>query len=209
MKNGSSVAFKIRAQEARPDMVVMPSDPLIERVKAGDRAAFAELIEKYQRLVAMIVGRMTGNREDREEICQDVFLKVFAAIGAYRQEASFSSWIGRIAYNETLNRLRRRRLIAFSDLGDGEAAERWAGGDPTPEAVLLETDLKQRLEAEMAALDPRYRVILTLFHVAGMSYDEIGRILELPEGTVKSHLFRARRQLRERLASPDRKGARA
>jgi RNA polymerase sigma factor (sigma-70 family) len=182
-----------------PGMVAPPCDPLIERVKAGERAAYRELIETYRRLVAMIVGRMTDNREDREEICQEVFLKVFAAIGSYRQEASFSSWIGRIAYNETLNRLRRRRMTAFSDLGDGESAEHLAGDEPTPEVVLQAADLKQRLEEEMAALDPRYRAILTLFHVAGMSYDEIGRVLDLPEGTVKSHLFRARQRLRERL----------
>lgn len=202
MKNGSlpGSCIRVRVQEALPQIVVPAPDPLIERVKAGERAAFCELIEKYKRLVAMIVGRMTDNREDREEICQDVFLKVFAAIGSYRHEASFSSWIGRIAYNETLNRLRRRRLVAFSDLGDGDAAEHLAADQPTPETLLAESDLKQRLEVEMAALDPRYRAILTLFHVAAMSYDEIGRILELPEGTVKSHLFRARRQLRQRLA---------
>ncbi len=185
-----------------PAETPLPPDPLIERVKAGERAACRELVEAYRRLVAMIVGRVCGNREDREEVCQDVFLKVFAAIGAYRSEASFSAWIGRIACNEAINRLRRRRPVAFSDLDsdDREFQDRLAGDAATPEAVHEASSRRERLEGEMARLDPRYRAILALYHSAGLSYEEIGQALDLPAGTVKSQLFRARRQLRERLA---------
>jgi RNA polymerase sigma factor (sigma-70 family) len=176
------------------------SDPLVRRVQAGDSRAFHDLIKKYQRLVAVIVGRIVRNREDQDELCQEVFIKVYQHIGAYREDASVSTWIGRIAYNTAINHLRRKRTIPFSDLGETYNIENKPAATRSPEQVHEQGVAQDKLERGMAALEPEQRTILALFHVNGMSYNQIGEILQLPAGTVKSQLFRARLALRNRMA---------
>lgn len=173
---------------------------LVGRVQAGDRPAFREFIEKYQRLVAAIVFRMVYNPADREELSQEVFLKIFAHIKSFRGADRITAWIGRIASNTCINHLRKKRLPLFDDIAGPEAElENIGGDDPTPERISEQADLHAGLHREIDRLPGRYRLILTLFHFSGMNYEEIGRSLEMPAGTVKSHLFRARRKLRERL----------
>ena len=174
---------------------------LVSRVQAGDRQACRRFIEKYQRLVAAIVFRMIYNAADREELCQEVFLKVFTHIGEFQGAAKISSWIGRIASNTCINHLRKKRPGLYADIAGPEAdLENVAANCPTPESAGERADLDSRLRLEVERLPAHYRLILTLFHFAEMNYEEIGRALELPVGTVKSHLFRARQKLHERLA---------
>jgi RNA polymerase sigma factor (sigma-70 family) len=173
---------------------------LVSRVQAGDRQAFRIFIEKYQRLVAAIVFRMVYNAADREELSQEIFLKIFENIKGFQGAAKISSWIGRIASNTCINHLRKKRLPLFDDIaGPGQTLENVAGNSPTPELLNEQADSNRNLQREIDRLPAHYRLILTLFHFSEMNYDEIGKALELPAGTVKSHLFRARQKLRERL----------
>jgi RNA polymerase sigma factor (sigma-70 family) len=173
---------------------------LISQVQAGDRKAFYAFIKKYQRLVAAIVFRMVYNAADREELSQEVFLKIFAHINEFQGAAKITSWIGRIASNTCINHLRKKRLPLFDDIaGPGQTLENFAGNSPTPEHLNEQANRDQNLQKEIDRLPAHYRLILTLFHFSEMNYDEIGKALGLPAGTVKSHLFRARQKLRERL----------
>ncbi len=181
---------------------------LVARVQAGDRLAFREFIEKYQRLVAAIVFRMVYNSADREEICQEVFLKIFAHIGRFEGGCRVSAWIGRIAGNTCINHLRKKRLPLYDDIAGPEAdMGNLPGDDPTPERLHEQADLDSRLQEEIGRLPLHYRLVLTMFHFSEMNYEEIGRALDLPAGTVKSHLFRARHKLRQRLAITTMEGA--
>jgi RNA polymerase sigma factor (sigma-70 family) len=173
---------------------------LISQVQAGDRLAFNAFIKKYQRLVAAIVFRMVYNAADREELSQEVFLKIFANINEFQGAAKISSWIGRITSNTCINYLRKKRLPLFDDIaGPGQTLENVAGNIPTPEYLHEQVNSNLNLQREIDRLPAHYRLILTLFHFSEMNYDEIGQALKIPAGTVKSHLFRARQKLRERL----------
>ena len=173
---------------------------LIRQVQAGDHLAFHAFIKKYQRLVAAIVFRMVYNAADREELSQEVFLKIFANINEFQGAAKISSWIGRIASNTCINHLRKKRLPLFDDIaGPGQTLENVAGNSPTPEYLNEQANSNLNLQREIDRLPAHYRLILTLFHFSEMNYDEIGQALKMPAGTVKSHLFRARKKLRERL----------
>ena len=176
-------------------------DPLVTGVQAGDRQAFRMFIEKYQRLVAAIVFRMVYNAADREELCQEVFLKIFKNIGQFRGGAMVTAWIGRITCNTCINHLRKKRLPLYDDVAaSGPGLENISGDDSTPERLHELADLNLKLQGEIDRLPAHYRLVLTLFHFSGMNYEEIGRALGLPARTVKSHLFRARQKLRKRLA---------
>jgi RNA polymerase sigma factor (sigma-70 family) len=173
---------------------------LVGRVQAGDRLAFRIFIEKYQRLVAAIVFRMVYNAADREELSQEIFLKIFANIKEFQGGEKIAGWIGRIASNTCINHLRKKRLPLFADIsGEGRTLENVAGEGPSPERLNERADSNRQLQGEIDRLPAHYRLILTLFHFSEMNYEEIGRTLGLPPGTVKSHLFRARQKLRERL----------
>jgi RNA polymerase sigma-70 factor (ECF subfamily) len=185
---------------ASPDAASRETGLLIGQVQAGDRPAMRRFIMKYQRLVAAIVFRMVYNAADREELCQEIFLKIFAHINEFQGTAGITSWIGRIASNSCINHLRRKRLPLFDDIaGPGHTLENVAGAGPDPAALVERSDLHLNLQRQIDLLPPHQRLILTLFHFSGMNYAEIGNVLNLPAGTVKSHLFRARQKLRERL----------
>jgi len=173
---------------------------LVGRVQAGDRQAFRVFIEKYKRLVAAIVFRMVYNAADREELSQEIFLKIFENIKDFQGSAKISSWIGRIASNTCINHLRKKHLPLFADISPaGQTLENVAGSGLSPEGLSERDDRSRDLQREIDLLPAQYRLVLTLFHFSEMNYDEIGKALEMPAGTVKSHLFRARQKLRERL----------
>ena len=172
----------------------------IEKAVCGDADAFRDVVLAHQRLVAHVVFRMTGNAADAEDLCQDVFVKVYQNLGGFRVESKFSTWVGRIAYNTCINHLQKKRMPLFGDMRNGlEGPDDEAGEGELPDAYAEGRDLKARLEREMACLPGLQRTVLTLYHVDEMSYIEIGEMLGMPEGTVKSHLFRARKRLKERL----------
>ncbi len=182
---------------------------LIEKIVAGDSPAFRVLVESYQRLVCHVVFRMVANEADREELCQEVFVKVFQHLKNFNFQSKLSTWIARIAYNTCVNYLKKKKTPLYDDLAGTEAdspgdravsfIESVPGELPMPDEFTMDREIRLFLHEAISELPPQYRAILTLYHLDEMSYKEIGEIINLPEGTVKSYLFRARKLLKERM----------
>jgi RNA polymerase sigma-70 factor (ECF subfamily) len=146
---------------------------------------------------------MVTNRADREDLCQDVFVKVYQNLGGFQFGAKLSTWVARIAYNTCLSYLQKKRVPLLEDMKPvdevRDVLEAAVDDAPMPDEATAERDLFDRVQAEMDHLPPQYRAILTLYHLDEMSYEEIVDVTGLPMGTVKSYLYRARQLLRERL----------
>ena len=170
---------------------------LVSRVLGGETEAFRLLIKEHERLVAHMVGRVIKNREDHEEICQDVFLKVHDKLGAFTFQSRLSTWIATIAYRHAINFVRKKKLPVEDD-SENSLRERFHDLE-TPEAVLLEQDMDMYIRKLIDTLPAQYKMVLTLFHLDGMNYEEISEITGMPSGTVKNYLFRARNILKEKI----------
>ena len=178
----------------------MDSRLLVKKTLAGNKRAFESIVELHQRLVSHIVFRMVQNAADQEDICQDVFLKVYQNLGGFQFESKLSTWIARIAYTTCLNYLEKRKVPLFDDLMPEERSiETVADCNYRADQAVEQSETSALLRSEIGKMPVHYRTILTLYHLDQMSYREIGETMELPEGTVKSHLFRARKLLKERL----------
>jgi RNA polymerase sigma-70 factor (ECF subfamily) len=173
---------------------------LVQRILAGDANAFQAFVQQYQQLVAHIVFRMVSNTADREDLCQDVFLKAYQNLARFRFESKVSTWIAKIAYNTCINHLQKKKVPLYNDTSyEDDSIDNISGDRLTPEVFTEGKDTADRIQDEINRMDVRYRTVLTLYHLDGMSYAEIGKIMKLPEGTVKSYLFRARKNLKEKL----------
>lgn len=178
---------------------------LVRRVLAGDRNAFRDLVAQYQRLVAHLVFRVVRDREDAAELCQDVFARVHRKLDQWGGEAKLGTWIGRIAYRVCLNHLEKRRLPLHEESGAepgsgaGLTLDEVPSGAPSALDALAAGELRSLVRAQVDTLPAVQRSVVTLFHLEGMSVGEVAQVMELPEGTVKSHLFRARKTLKDGL----------
>ena len=177
---------------------------LVEQVLSGNRKAIGQLVTQYERLVLHIVTPLIGVNEDREDLCQDIFLKVFEKLHTFEFRSKLSTWIGNIAYNSSINFIKKKRNILFSELAiDHE-------DDVSPATTMINEDpgqlmvAKEQLSFLQQAIDqlpPVQRTIILLFHYHDLSLDEISVITGDPVNTVKSHLFRARKKLKEKLST--------
>jgi len=164
----------------------------IARCLEGDREAFGELLDRHQGTVFNIAYRMTGSRQDAEDLAQDAFVRAYSALGEFRGESSFRTWICQIATRLCIDHLRSRketRELREDLAAPGEGSDwtgRMADGEIVAEAI--------------RALPPHYRAVVVLRHLEHRSYQEIADTLDLPLATVKTHIRRARERLRERLA---------
>jgi RNA polymerase sigma factor (sigma-70 family) len=184
---------------------------IIEEILGGETDTFRILIERYQRLVAHIVFRLIPNPADREEICQEIFIKVYQHLGTFKFSSKLSTWIGRIAFNTSMNHLRKEKMTLFDDFSasDGKVNDQYASQGPDIFRInqiqpdtFSENDERYRIVQKcVTGLPAPYRLIITLFHLDELSYQEIAAITGLPEGTIKSHLFRGRRLLKEKLVT--------
>lgn len=166
----------------------------VRRAQAGDRKAFSELVRRHQRPVHRYLLRMLGSHDDAMELTQEAFIKAWQALPQWRPEAQFRTWLFRIANNMALDALRHRKLVEFVPLEDSFDAP---GSEPDPAHQAQLTQEVRQLDASLRKLMPEHRQILLLREVEEMSYDEIGSVLALNEGTVKSRLARARAALLE------------
>jgi RNA polymerase sigma factor (sigma-70 family) len=174
---------------------------LVRHILDGDKRAFRTLVEQHQRLVGHVVFRMLPMEADREDLCQEVFLRVYQNLGRFRFDAKLSTWIATIAHNCCLDFLAKKRLPLYDDLAvDGEMPEPAAPDSFSPEQITSDGETAGILRREIDHLPPVYKTIVTLYHLDDLSYGEIARIMNMPEGTIKSYLFRARRLLKDRLA---------
>ena len=166
---------------------------LLERYRNGDRAAFTELVVRYQRPLYNAAFWVLRSVEDANDITQIVFLKVAEQLDDYDPQYKFFSWIYRIAVNESLNLLRRnKREEALDDDVDLPGSER-----NNPEAQFGEAEVSRRIRSALMSLPTNDRIVLSLRHFSECSYQEIGQILDLDEKTVKSRLYEARHRLRD------------
>jgi RNA polymerase sigma-70 factor (ECF subfamily) len=187
---------------------------LVERVLRGDTEAFRSVIDRTQGLVSQIVFKMIANSEDRRDIAQDVYLKVFHKLGSFKFQSKLSTWVWQITFNTCSNYLQKRKLSLVDHTGLPNDTE-WLSEIPDHsdiffndlEKQLMNSDLSKILNDEINKLPPLYKTLITLYHNEEMSYNEIARIVELPEGTVKSYLFRARKILKDQLSKAYIKGA--
>jgi RNA polymerase sigma-70 factor (ECF subfamily) len=191
-------------------MTTLRERMLIRRLQQRDERAFSEVVRLYQHKIYNLIYRMVGNREEAEDVAQEVFVTVFKHVDTFRGDAKFSTWLYRIATNHTRNRLKylgRRARNATSEL-DETAERELASTQPSamrpqiagPDAVLEGLQLERVVQEGIALLEPEHREVLVLRDVESLSYDEIASITGVAEGTVKSRLHRARLALKEHMA---------
>jgi RNA polymerase sigma-70 factor, ECF subfamily len=170
-----------------------PDRELVERARTGDLAAFEQLVERHRAVVYRVGARMVGPAE-AEDISQDAFLRAFHRLPSFRGDAPFRAWLLRITQNAALNHQARRRpeptdavATLVEDAGDGEQR--------SPADRLEERERRERLEGKVRNLSPTHRAVLVLRDIEGLSYGEISQVTEMPLGSVKGRLHRARGEL--------------
>jgi RNA polymerase sigma-70 factor (ECF subfamily) len=190
------------------DLPNLPDADVARLAQHGREAAFRELVRRYERPVFSLVFRMVRDSATAEDLAQDTFIKVLNHIDKYRPEFKFSSWLFKIANNVAIDHLRRRHLDTISMDGSPNAATaadvEATSFDVTDHSesaleVMEAKELGSAIEEAIGALRPEYRSCIMLRHVEGRSYEEIAATLDLPLGTVKTYIHRARHQLREAL----------
>ncbi len=174
---------------------------LIERATSGREDGFEEIVRRYQRPIAAYVYRMIGDYESSLDLTQEVFIKIYASLTRYRPEYKFSTWIYRIAHNVAVDHLRRstsrRERSLTLETSDAEEFERpLFMNAPNPEQESEREERRVEIEAVIGSLPPAYRELIVLRHAHDMNYDEIAEVTNLPLGTVKNRIFRAREAMR-------------
>jgi RNA polymerase sigma factor (sigma-70 family) len=193
-----------------------PADKhLVDRVLRGDTRAFGIIIKNTENLVAQIVFKMIHIAEDRKDLAQDIYMKAFHNLAGFKFQSKLSTWIAQIAYNSCLSWIEKKKLVLPGNLHEDEEMfgttearvyNNMSDGIRS-ENLLSQKELSGILHKEIEKLPAIYQTLITLFHHESMSYDELCQITGLPEGTVKSSLFRARKMLKENLLSKYQKEA--
>ena len=180
---------------------------ILGRVRAGDPEAFEYFVKTYQRKVFRLVYTLVRNAAEADALTQDVFVKAWRAVGDFKGEAAFETWLNRIAVNAVRDSVRRRKpVVSFADLAAAEEVEGTdlpRAAEPTdgtsPERDAQSRQIRRRIGEALEALSPRQRAIFVMKHYEERSIAEIGAATGIDYGTVKSHLFRAARKLRQKL----------
>jgi RNA polymerase sigma factor (sigma-70 family) len=187
---------------------------LVDRVLGGDSRVFGTIIKNTENLVAQIVFKLIPLAEDRKDIAQDVYLKVFQYLPGFKFQSKLSTWIAQIAYNTCLSWLEKKKFLLpgnlFDDNINSESMDPAYKGSyivNESEKRIFQKELSGILSKEIGGLPAVYQTLITLYHHESMTYDELSQISGLPVGTVKSYLFRARKMLKENLLSKYKKEA--
>jgi RNA polymerase sigma-70 factor (ECF subfamily) len=189
---------------------------LVERVQAGDQAAFGLLVAKYQRKLLRLVMRMVRDPAEAEDVTQEAFIKAYRALPGFRGESAFYTWLYRIGVNTAKNWLvaNGRRMPTVTDIAGDDSEGIDDGGllrdDETPDRVMMSKQIAATVNVAMAALPEDLRTAITLREIEGLSYEEIAQVMDCPIGTVRSRIFRARDAIAARLrplldTSPERR----
>jgi RNA polymerase sigma-70 factor (ECF subfamily) len=177
-------------------------EELVQAVLARAPRAFERLVARHQKLVWHLVYRMVQHPEDARELCQDVFFRVYERLGQYRFESSLSTWIGRVAFNVAGRHLEKKKLPmqeAYGEDEEGEPAWQQVADSFDLEAACADHETMQLLQQAIDKLPALQRTLVTLYHLDELGIGEIATVTDLPEGTVKNYLFRARARLRATL----------
>jgi RNA polymerase sigma-70 factor, ECF subfamily len=190
------------------DLANLPDADVVALAQQGREAAYRELLRRYERPIFSLVFRMVRDRETAEDLAQETFVKVLNHLDKYRPEFKFSSWLFKIANNVAIDHLRRRQVDTISMDGAPHAATAAeieatsfdvGGGGESPLDELEARELGSAIDRAISRLRPEYRSCILLRHVEGRSYEEIAATLDLPLGTVKTYIHRARHELRKAL----------
>jgi len=190
----------------KADELVESDEAVVARVVSGDDDRFALLVRRYQTRVHAHVAKMIGHREDALDLTQEIFLKVYQALHRFNPEFKFSTWLFRIAGNAAIDHLRKRRPRTVPlEIPDPEGPGRmssieYSSQDLDPYGELRNTERGRAISRAITDLPLEFRELIALRHFAGLSYEEIAEVKEMPLGTVKNKLFRARAVLKDRLA---------
>ena len=191
------------------DFAAATDKELAKLAGGGREGAFSELLRRYERPIFSLVYRMVRDRSLSEDLAQEAFIRAFNAIESYNPSYKFSSWIFKIANNHTIDYLRKKQLDTISIHGSPHATSSQEQEktrlvveslDEAPDAYVENRELGSQIEVAIGKLRPEYRSAILLRHVEGYAYDEIAEIMDLPLGTVKTYLHRARSELKELLA---------
>lgn len=174
-------------------------DRLILQTLAGESSAFEGLIEKYQNRLYHSMTHVLRNSTDAEDIVQETFVKAFTKLSTFRGGSQFYTWLYRIAHNSAISQIRKRKPIESLDHDSGVSAATLEGHDVSPSQRIEQQEQSQQLNDALGRLKEEQRRVLVLRELDGLDYDAISEILEVPVGTVRSRLHRARTQLKEEL----------
>jgi RNA polymerase sigma factor (sigma-70 family) len=193
-----------------PEKVAAPDQPeervLVQRAQAGELSAFEDLVRRYQERIYATIYHMTANHEDANDLAQESFIKAHQALGSFKGDSSFFTWLYRIAVNKTINFLKQKKNRSHMSLNDLDFN---AEHDPdlvslisekTPRREIDLVELQEKLNAAMLRLSHVHRLVVTLHDVQGLSHEEISKIMDCNTGTVRSRLFYARQQLQAYLS---------
>jgi len=181
----------------------------VERVLGGDTNAFGIIVKNTEKLVAKIVFDTIANDGDRKDIAQDIYLKAFQKLPSFKFQSKLSTWIAQISYNTCIDYLRKKKLVLAENIFETEnnssndlldmmnTAQR--NFDEPVDTFVIGKNISEIVKKKIEKLPAIYKTLISLFHNEELSYDEIGTITGLPAGTVKSYLFRARRELKNDL----------
>jgi RNA polymerase sigma-70 factor (ECF subfamily) len=206
MKISKTIAneFISDAKKAVGDVVVSDRDldwAIVQRVQNGEVSAFNQLVQKYRQSLFSIIYNMTGNREDATDIAQEVFIKAFQSINQFRGQASFYTWLYRIAVNSSITfikKAKKQRFINYETIDEtlvsSEILEYFTAKTKTEKGALLK-ELQEKLNEALQKLSPKHRIVVILHEVEGMNHKEIADITKTSEGTVRSRLHYAKRML--------------
>jgi RNA polymerase sigma factor (sigma-70 family) len=170
---------------------------IVSRILKGDFRAFERLVKQYEKLVFFVVNRLVYNQQDKEDICQDVFIKVHHSLSKFQFQSKLSTWVARIAYLTTVDYIKKSKKNQKADFPDD--IDNYHFTENSPESELVKKDTAAYVNLLIEQMPLQYRTVLTLYHLNEFTCPEIEQITGIPEGTVKSHLFRARRLLKEKI----------
>ena len=175
-------------------------EALVRGVLAREPGAFERLVAAHQKLVWHVVFRLVQHPEDARELSQDVFLRAYQRLHQFRGESSLATWLGRIAFHVATRHLQRKRVpLVESEDEEGASVVEQVGDDFDLAAACADAELMARMGKELEALPPLQRTVMTLYYLDELGLSEIEQITGMPQGTIKSNLFRARLRLRDRL----------
>jgi len=179
-----------------------PDADLVKMVLGGKNDAFAILITRHKRLIYNVIYNMINDREEINDIAQEVFIKIYRSLDKYNPEYKFSTWSVKIATNYCLDILRKKKVDQISI----DEVIGVSGNIGTPEEDYLKKEKRERINYELSKLPDKYRIPLILFHKNGFSYEEISQVLNEPMSIIKNRLYRARLMLRKALSSERKEG---
>ncbi len=204
----SSSSRELRIAERQKEMELNPSETrkLVDRCKQGENGAFDDLIRRYERKVYNFAYRLCGNYDEANDIASDTFVRVYNALGNFRGDSSFITWLFRIVTNVYLDEKKRQRskptqsLHEIIELEESIVQRQIEDPSPSPAQQFEKMERNELLQSAITSLPEYQRLMIVMYHTENKSYEEIAVILDLPIGTVKSRLNRARLSLREKLA---------